>query len=110
MSKTFDIYKGRDPRQIPAYTVQEAAHYVRLPQQTVHRWLYGWNKGDGGRASRLVAPADPDGHRLSFVNLLELHVLRAITRDHTVRMRKVREALDTLQALRPIRPGREALR
>ncbi|MDP1570378.1 MAG: DUF433 domain-containing protein [Vicinamibacterales bacterium] len=97
MTKKLDIYKGRDPRQIPAYTIQEAAHYVRVPEQTLHRWLYGWNKGAGGRATRLVAPADPAGHRLSFVNLVELHVLRAITREHAVRMPKVREAINTLE-------------
>lgn len=34
---------------------------------------------------------------MSFVNLLELHVLSAIRREHKVNMRKIRQAIDELE-------------
>jgi hypothetical protein len=37
----FGIYKGRDPREIPTYTTVEAAHYLRVPEQTVRNWCFG---------------------------------------------------------------------
>jgi len=34
-----DIYGGRDPRFLAAYTVAETARYVRVPRGTLLRWL-----------------------------------------------------------------------
>ena len=44
----------------------------------------------------MVRPAGTKG-TLSFVNMLELHVLGAIRRDHLVHMRQIRRALEFLQ-------------
>ncbi len=49
------------------------------------------------RSPALVPPADPRSQGLSFVNLLELHVLAAIRRHHGVDMARVRTALRHLQ-------------
>jgi len=36
-----DIYAGKDPRELPAYFIHEAAHYLRLPTGTVWSWVLG---------------------------------------------------------------------
>jgi uncharacterized protein (DUF433 family) len=95
-SRSFDPYEGRDPREIPAYSVAEAAHYLSIPENTVRSWVSGRSfpsKVGTRRSSAIVSPADSRTHGLSFVNLLELHVLAAIRRQHGVDMARIRRAL-----------------
>jgi len=95
-----DLYGGRDPRHIPSYSTVEAAHYLRFPENTIRSWVYGRAyETRGGRrlAKPLVPPASASGGILSFVNVLELHVLGAIRRQHHVDMKRVRSALEFLQ-------------
>ncbi|OFW39422.1 MAG: hypothetical protein A3J29_20655 [Acidobacteria bacterium RIFCSPLOWO2_12_FULL_67_14b] len=95
--KAFDPYSGKDPREIPAYTPAQAAHYLWVPEGTLRKWTRGREDSSGkGFSAPVVAPADPDGGLLSFVNLLELHVLSAIRRRHGVDMRRVRRAINYL--------------
>lgn len=88
------------PRETPAYTITEAARYLQIPRRTVHNWLYGNSyptaKGEK-KAPPLIDAAAPDKHLLSFVNMLELHVLDAIRLAHGIDMRLVRRALDYLR-------------
>lgn len=98
-SKSFDPYNGQDPREVPAYTAAQAAHYLWLPEATLRSWTRGreYPSGHERRFSQpVVQPADAKTGLLSFVNLLELHVLRAIRRQHGVDMRRVRTAIDYL--------------
>src|SRR5262245_57405463 len=37
-----DPYRGRDPRQIPAYTLVDAARYLHIPARTIQNWAYGY--------------------------------------------------------------------
>ena len=53
-----DPYRGRDPRQIPAYTLFDAARYLHLPARTIQNWAYG----ESGASNDF-----------SFFNLVELH-------------------------------------
>ncbi len=55
--KHIDLYRGKDPRELPAYGLVEAAHYLRLPVQTVRQWLYGRPLSTGRRTKPLVRPA-----------------------------------------------------
>lgn len=97
-----DPYRGRSPRQIPAYTPFEAAHYLRVPENTIRNWASGYSYGTrGGRVAQtkpLIKIADPRQHLFSFVNLLELHVISALRRDHKVQMLKIRRAIEYLEA------------
>ena len=96
----WDLYGGRDPREIPIYSTVEAAHYLRIPENTIRNWVLGHSYQTSGgpqRSKPLVPPADPRGHMLSFVNMLELHVLGAIRRQHQVDMKRVRSAVEFLQ-------------
>lgn len=95
----WELYGGRNPREIPIYSTVEAAHYLRIPHNTIRSWVYGrdYETASGAQRARpLVRPADAAG-MLSFVNILELHILGAIRREHRVDMKRVRAALEFLQ-------------
>jgi uncharacterized protein (DUF433 family) len=95
----FDPYGGADPRELPAYGISEAAHYLSIPDNTIRSWVCGrsFPAKDGARRSqRVIEPADPRTLLLSFVNLLELHVLGAIRQQHHVQLPKVRSAVKYL--------------
>jgi uncharacterized protein (DUF433 family) len=94
-----DSYGGADPRELPVYGVAEAAHYLWLPENTVRSWVAGRTfpgKHGPQRSPGVVKAADSRRQMLSFVNLLELHVLSAIRREHGIDMRKVRVAVRLL--------------
>ena len=81
-----------DPREMPAYTVPESAHYLGLPVSTVRYWSAG---RDSYKA--LITAAEKHPVILSFLNLVELHLLAAIRREHDVSMPNVRRAIDYLK-------------
>ncbi len=85
-----------DPRLAPAYSVAQAAHYLRIPVPTVRSWVLGRNyprrSGDGRFDPVIAVPADPE-HRLSFRNLIELAALRALRTEHEFKLSAVRAAL-----------------
>jgi uncharacterized protein (DUF433 family) len=95
-----DIYSGKDPRVVPAYSVAEAARHLELPASTVRSWVVGrsYPTATGSRQFEpVIRIADPRGRLLSFVNLVEVHVLAAIRRDHQVRLAAVRSAVRYLE-------------
>jgi len=89
-----------DPRDLPTHTVADAARILRMPAATLRTWLFGrdYETENGARRfTRLIEPpSDPHG-RLSFTNLIEAHVLRALRTKHGVPMHAVRRALDYAQ-------------
>jgi uncharacterized protein (DUF433 family) len=87
-----DIYGGRDPAEIPAYSIAEAAKWLSVPKSTVRAWVLGQR---GFRP--VIDLADKRSRALSFRNLVELHVLTAARREHKVPMQRVRQAVDFLQ-------------
>ena len=98
--RRWDVYGGIDPRTIPIYGTPEAARYLRIPERTIQSWVFG-RSYDTNRGSKqtpsLVPLARGSNNTLSFINLLELHVLGAIRRDHRVDMKRVRTALNYLK-------------
>lgn len=92
----FQLYGGRDPRQLPAYSVAEAARYLRIPAATLRSWVAGrtYPRQDGvGSFEPIIRAADAERRRLSFENLIEAHVLRALRTQHSVDLKSVRPAL-----------------
>ncbi len=85
-------YRGKDPREAPLYGLTEAAHHLHLPVSTLRYWV----EGKGGAAALIERPDSGDA-RLSFNNLVEAHVLRALRVGHQVPMAHVRRALDYAQ-------------
>jgi hypothetical protein len=41
MKEKIDLYGGKDPRELPAYGISEAAHYLQLPRATLRSWVLG---------------------------------------------------------------------
>jgi uncharacterized protein (DUF433 family) len=78
-----------DPRDVPAYSVREASHYLSMPEATVRSWVLGM-----GDFKRVIELPDSETSLLSFFNLAEAHVLRALRSQHGVRLPTIRRALD----------------
>lgn len=96
-----DLYQGRDPRDIPTYTIPDAARYLRIPAGTIRSWTVGrsYPVTEGKRFFEpLIAVPQQTPRLLSFTNLIEIHVLRAIRQHHKIQLDKVRTALDFLEA------------
>jgi uncharacterized protein (DUF433 family) len=96
-----DLYQGRDPRDIPTYTIPDAARYLRIPGGTIRSWTIGrsYPVTEGKRFFEpLIAVSQQTPRLLSFTNLIEIHVLRAIRQHHKIQLDKVRTALDFLEA------------
>ena len=80
----------------PAYPFVEAAHYLGVPLSTLRAWFLGQGYREDGKTRRfqpLIRLDGSDRRALSFLNLVEAHVLAAIRRQHHVPLPKVRQAL-----------------
>jgi uncharacterized protein (DUF433 family) len=95
-----DIYGGRDPLLLAAYPIVEAAHYLKMPVATLRAWAMGQRYTVGAErrmTGRIIALPKPSEPILSFVNLIEAHVLRALRTEHSFSMQAVKAALKELQ-------------
>ena len=90
-------WPGRDPRLLPAYSVSEAAHYLRIPRSTLRAWVAGHANGRAGLFRPIIALPDDRLGLLSFINLVEAHVLDALRTQHQISLQKVRRALRYLE-------------
>jgi uncharacterized protein (DUF433 family) len=80
--------------------MSDAAHYLRMPEETLRSWVAGrWYPvaGKKKRSRPLIRLDDPQKQYLSFINLVEAHVLVAMRRRHGVKLPKVRKALDYVE-------------
>lgn len=95
---------GPDPREVPAYSLSEAAYYLGVPTATLRSWVLGrdYPVTDGTRRfAPIIEIADRKRKRLSFTNLVEAHVLSALRREHAIQLPKVRKAIIYLRQQRP---------
>jgi uncharacterized protein (DUF433 family) len=93
-----------DRRDIPSYGTMEAAHYLRVPPATIRDWVSGrYYPTTAGKqfAKPIIHLPDPERKVLSFMNLVEVHVLDAIRREHKIPLDKVRRALQYLSKQLP---------
>jgi uncharacterized protein (DUF433 family) len=94
------IYENINPLTVGTYGITEAARYLNIPVTTLRYWIYGRphpvEKGKRGFQPLIQLP-DESEPILSFQNLVEAHVLRAIRDRHKVAMPKVRTAIDYLR-------------
>lgn len=89
-----------DLRDSPAYTLAEAARYLKLAPATLRSWVLGrdYPTADGGAHFHpLILPATAQPLLLSFWNLIEAHVLRSLRTDHGVSVQALRQSLDYAQ-------------
>lgn len=91
-----DIYQGLDCREIPLYSVNEAARYLCIPPSTLRNWvsglIYPVTNGESF-FEPLIPVEDRRSPRLSFSNLIEAHVLRCLRAKHSIPLSKIREAI-----------------
>ena len=85
-----------DIRSAPAYTFTAAARHLGMPPATLRSWVVGRVY----RRGRTLVETEPlirapagAGNLISFNNLVEAHVLRAIRTKNTVTMAAVRNAI-----------------
>ena len=94
-----------DARFAPAYGVSEAARYLNIPPSTLRSWISGVSYHSARSNFEPVIVVPPaEIVQLSFVNLVEAHVLVALRRIHKVRLQDIRVALDTLEKQFPRQP------
>jgi uncharacterized protein (DUF433 family) len=94
------IYGG-DPREIPLYSIPQASTYLKIPFETLRSWVkgryYPIADSNGRRFFKpIISPPKSDVARLSFMNLVEAHVLDGIRRVEQVPFYKVRKAIEYL--------------
>lgn len=85
-----------DIRNQPAYGPAEAARYLRLPAATLRTWMVGRAYPRGGEQATfhpLIKPASRQPLQLSFYNLIEAHVLRALRTEQGVALAELRKAI-----------------
>lgn len=91
------IVQRLDSRDLPAYSYVDAARYLKIPVDTLRSWVRGrsYQTSHGKRFSEpLIRLPGEDAKALSFINLVEAHVLRAIRVEHRVRLDQIRIALN----------------
>jgi len=96
-----EIYR-QQARFEAAYTVTEAARILRVSRTTLDYWARGkFVNTEVGRIPTRDAMIDVARMEkpcmLSFVNLLEAHVLKLITQEHGIKLPKVRDTLNFLK-------------
>ncbi len=94
-----DLYRKKDPREIPAYTLPEAASYLRISTSTLRDWITGrtYPTSSGkkhGPPIILVPKNDEREYLLSYYHLVEAYVLKALCHHHGLPLPRVRETLD----------------
>lgn len=86
-----------DPRELPNYRIPEVAHYLGVPASTVRWWALGqrYRTAAGLKKSKPVI-GTPQHHPplLSFINLVELHVLDGIRHQYQIPLPKIRNAVE----------------
>lgn len=88
--------KNINLRDQPAYSLAEAARYLKLPAATLRSWVVGraYPRGESVATFRpLLKPARKQPPLLSFYNLIEAHVLRSLRTEHGVAIRELRRAI-----------------
>ncbi|MEW6129957.1 MAG: DUF433 domain-containing protein [Acidobacteriota bacterium] len=92
---------GQDPREIPAYSILQASRYLKMPFETLRSWIrgrhYPTKEGDTRYFEPVIFLPEENIPRLSFMNLVEAHVLSGMRRIENVPFYKVRHALEYLK-------------
>ena len=71
---------AEDIRELPSYSITEAANYLGIPPSTLKTWVRGYRGRGRRRHPPMIRPADPKRLLLSFYNLVEAHILDAARR------------------------------
>ena len=84
--------QAEDFRDSQAYSIPEVSHYLSMPESTIRYWV----KGQGTYKPVIVPASAGTPMLLSFFNLIEVHILGTITKEYSVKLQKVRSAIEYL--------------
>ena len=98
-NEKYEKFYGGNPREMPLYSIPEAARYLKMPARTLRRWVNGdiADKSTGRRTEPVIHLPDSSRLMLSFINLVEAYVLSSIRRIENVQFDKVRASLEYLE-------------
>jgi uncharacterized protein (DUF433 family) len=99
MKGDIKFYGNQDAREMPTYGITEAAHYLSIPFATLRSWVVGRRYPTASEKKffkPLIILPDRSRPLLSFMNLVEAHILNAICKKHNVALPKVRVAINYL--------------
>jgi uncharacterized protein (DUF433 family) len=82
------VISKTDRLELPLYGLSEAALYLRVPIKTLEYWAFG-----RGRISPMIRVAAERPRALSFMNLLECHMLAAMRSIYDLRLPRIRRAV-----------------
>ncbi|MDR3725970.1 MAG: DUF433 domain-containing protein [Terracidiphilus sp.] len=93
---------GVDHRDLPVYSLAEAAAFLDIPNSTLRWWVVG---GVSGPSRHWNAPLieRPVGSSdlISFNNLAELHILSVTTKQHKLKLKAIRDAVEHVKSQFP---------
>lgn len=95
--ESLELYGGKDPREAPLYSFPDASRATEIPASTLRSWVVGQaydRKHDRAYFEPVIRRPSEDDPRLSFANLIEAHVLRALRTVHEVQLSALRQAVD----------------
>jgi uncharacterized protein (DUF433 family) len=95
--KKVDIYNGQNPLEMPFYTVTDASHFLHIPLATVRSWTTGRKYPSKAGQSSFNPIVPTQQGRLSFSQLVEIYILRALRTVHRVDIEQVRKAIKYAQ-------------
>jgi uncharacterized protein (DUF433 family) len=84
----------------PAYPLAEAARILGTNPSTLRAWFHGRNyrtKNGPRRAAPVMAATQDAGAPLSFIDLVEAHMLLAIRRGYGIPLKRLRDAMEYLR-------------
>lgn len=96
MSLAKDLYAGRRPEDVPAYSIGEAASLVGVPASTLRTWVRGrsFPRRDGvGRSPAIIKAPNGAGAFVSFTNVVEAHVLSGLRKKYEIKLNAIRAAV-----------------
>jgi len=98
-SSQHDSFYGSDIKEIPAYNILQASSYLKIPRETLRRWVRGQAfPSSGGYVFKpVIQLPDKDRPLLSFMNLMEAHVLDGMRRQYKVPFGRIRRGLELLE-------------
>ena len=101
MGKVVSLYGGKDPCELPMYSIGDAAVHLGVPRSTLTTWVRGQSVRGETRMHGVIKPDTASG-LLSFNNLAEAYVLASLTRRFELALQRVRNALKFLGGARPL--------
>jgi uncharacterized protein (DUF433 family) len=88
------VVKTDENLELPLYGLAESALYLRVPMTTLEYWVFG----RGRNIRPMIKAASRQPRSLSFMNLLECHMLVAMKRIYDLKLPKIRRAIVHLQS------------